>query len=59
MASVVLSGLWRGNPSGLARRGAERIVGPRAQAVGSLCTGAYRLSKRTTQRLLDDLFGCR
>src|SRR5713101_7532512 len=33
------------------------IVGPRAQAVGSLCTGAYRLSKRTTQRLLDDLFG--
>ncbi len=31
--------------------------GPRAQAVGSLCTGAYRLSKRTTQRLLDDLFG--
>jgi transposase len=33
------------------------MVGPRAQAVGSLCTGAYRLSKRTTQRLLEDLFG--
>jgi len=33
------------------------MVGPRAQAVGSLCTGAYRLSKRTTQRVLDDLFG--
>jgi len=33
------------------------MIGPRAQAVGSLCTGAYRLSKRTTQRLLDDLFG--
>src|SRR3989442_8954587 len=33
------------------------MVGPRAQAVGSLCTGAYRLSKRTTQRVLADLFG--
>ncbi len=33
------------------------MIGPRAQAVGSLCTGAYRLSKRTTQQLLDDLFG--
>lgn len=33
------------------------MMGPRAQAVGSLCTGAYRLSKRTTQRVLDDLFG--
>ena len=31
--------------------------GPRAQAVGSLCTGAYRLSKRTPQRRLDDLCG--
>lgn len=31
-------------------------IGPRAQAIISLCTGAYRLSKRTTQRLLDDLF---
>ena len=33
-----------------------RWVGPRAQAIVSLCTGAYRLSKRTTQRLLDDFF---
>ena len=33
------------------------IIGPRAQAIASLCTGAYRLSKRTTQRVLDDLFG--
>src|SRR5256712_11402376 len=40
-------------PTGVARG----MVGPRAQAVGSLCTGAYRLSKRTTQRVLDDLFG--
>jgi transposase len=31
--------------------------GPRAQAVAALCTGAYRLSKRTTQRMLADLFG--
>jgi hypothetical protein len=31
-------------------------IGPRAQALASLCTGAYRLSKRTPQRLLDDVF---
>jgi transposase len=33
------------------------IYGPRAQAIAALCTGAYRLSKRTTQRVLDELFG--
>jgi transposase len=31
--------------------------GPRVQAIAALCTGAYRLSKRTTQHLLEDLFG--
>jgi transposase len=31
--------------------------GPRVQAITALCTGAYRLSKRTTQQLLEDLFG--
>jgi transposase len=31
--------------------------GPRVQALTALCTGAYRLSKRTTQQLLQDLFG--
>src|SRR5262249_22871572 len=31
--------------------------GPRVQAIVSLCTGAYRLSKRTTQEVLADLFG--
>lgn len=31
--------------------------GPRVHAITALCTGAYRLSKRTTQRVLDDLFG--
>lgn len=31
--------------------------GPRAQATVALCTGAYHLSKRTTQGLLSDLFG--
>ena len=34
-----------------------RAYGPRVQATAALCTGAYRLSKRTTQQLLDDLFG--
>ena len=31
--------------------------GPRVQAMAALCTGAYRLSKRTTQQLLEDFFG--
>jgi transposase len=31
--------------------------GPRVQAITALCTGAYRLSKRTTQQLLKDFFG--
>ncbi|MGH8065507.1 MAG: IS66 family transposase [Candidatus Entotheonellia bacterium] len=31
--------------------------GPRLQATTAVCTGAYHLSKRTTQKLLDDLFG--
>ena len=31
--------------------------GPRAHATVALCTGAYRLSKRTTQQVMDDLFG--
>lgn len=34
-----------------------RMIGPRAQAMVSLCTGAYHLSKRTTQQVLADLFG--
>ena len=34
-----------------------RAYGPRVQATAALCTGAYRLSKRTTQQLLDDFFG--
>jgi transposase len=31
--------------------------GPRVHATVALCTGAYRLSKRTTAQLMDDLFG--
>jgi len=31
--------------------------GPRVHATVALCTGAYRLSKRTTTQVLDDLFG--
>jgi transposase len=34
-----------------------RTYGPRVQAITALCTGAYRLSKRTAQQLLADLFG--
>jgi transposase len=31
--------------------------GPRVHAPVALCTGSYRLSKRTTQQAMDDLFG--
>jgi transposase len=31
--------------------------GPRVQAITALCTGAYHLSKRTTQCVMEDLFG--
>lgn len=31
--------------------------GPRVQATVALCTGAYRLSKRTTREVMEDLFG--
>jgi transposase len=31
--------------------------GPRVQAITALCTGAYHLSKRTTQDLMQDVFG--
>jgi transposase len=31
--------------------------GPRVQAIVALCTGAYHLSKRTTQTVMEDLFG--
>jgi len=30
--------------------------GPRVHATVALCTGAYRLSKRTTQQMMDDVF---
>ena len=31
--------------------------GPRIQATVALCTGVYRLSKRTTQQAMDEVFG--
>jgi transposase len=31
--------------------------GPRVQATVALCTGAYRLPKRTTQQMMDEVFG--
>jgi transposase len=40
-------------PSGVPTGG----FGPRLQAITALCTGAYHLSKRTTQSVLEDLFG--
>jgi transposase len=40
-------------PSGVPTGG----FGPRLQAITTLCTGAYHLSKRTTQSVLEDLFG--
>jgi transposase len=46
--AVTRAELPRGVPSG--------AFGPRLQAITALCTGAYHLSKRTTQRVLEDLF---
>jgi transposase len=40
-------------PSGVSPGG----CGPRVQSVVALCTGAYRLSKRTTQEVMADLCG--
>ena len=47
--AVTQAELPRGVPTG--------GFGPRVQAITALCTGAYHLSKRTTQDLLEDLFG--
>src|SRR5262245_20002213 len=41
----------------LADRGSERKVGPRVQATVTLRLGTYRLSKRTTQQALEEIFG--
>lgn len=38
-----------GGPSG--------TYGPRVQAIMALCTGAYHLSKRTPQQMMDEVFG--
>ena len=47
---AVTRALWpAGVPSG--------TYGPRVQATVALCTGAYRLSKRTTQQMMDEVFG--
>src|SRR5262250_1376072 len=35
----------------------SRTYGPRVQATVALCTGAYRLSKRTTQQAMAEVFG--
>jgi len=46
----VTRGPWpEGAPSG--------TYGPRVQATVSLYTGSYRLSKRTTQHVMDEVFG--
>lgn len=44
---------WAELPAGVPRG----AVGPRLQAVGSLLTGGYGLSRRATQELLRDLLG--
>jgi transposase len=40
-------------PAGVSTGG----FGPRVQAITALCTGAYHLSKRTTQQVIAELFG--
>jgi transposase len=45
--------IWAELPAGVPGGG----FGPRVQAITALCTGAYHLSKRTTQNVMEDLFG--
>ena len=49
VAPVGLPGLWRSDPGGLPVGVPTGGFGPRVQAITALCTGAYHLSKRTTQ----------
>jgi hypothetical protein len=35
----------------------SRVFGPRVQAITAPCTGAYHLSKRTTQSVMEGLLG--
>jgi Transposase IS66 family/Transposase len=53
VAPLGLPGVWRRDTTGSTTGG----FGPRVQAVAALCTGAYHLSTRTTQSVLEDLFG--
>ena len=39
------------------RKVSSGTYGPRVQATVALCTGAYRLSKRMTQQMMDEVFG--
>ena len=56
-APVGLPRLWGADPRRRARGVPTGGFGPRVQAIVALCTGAYHLSKRTTQEVLADLFG--
>ena len=56
-ASIGLPGLWSSDARGMAQGIPTGGFGPRVQAITALCTGAYHLSKRTPQRVLEDLFG--
>jgi transposase len=35
----------------------SKTYGPRVQATVALCTGSYRLAKRTAQQMMDEVFG--
>ena len=48
-SSVQYRATFTGLPSG--------TYGSRVHATVALCTGSYRLSKRTTQQAMEDLFG--
>ena len=57
MASAGLPRLWRDHASALPAGVPSGTYGPRVHATVALCTGAYRLSKRMTGQVMDDVFG--
>ena len=49
--------LWRSDPGGVPAGVPRGGFGPRVQAITAWWTGAYHRSRRTTQRVLEDLCG--
>src|SRR5262249_27257559 len=56
MASIAVSACGEATRAPWPAEVPSGTYGPRAQATVALCTGAYRLSKRTTQQMMHEVF---